>query len=270
MVRRGTLYDAAGLGWAFLVVAATFVVVIPDVDPTVAPSDVPGPGPVGVFVATLVLIVVGTTVVGRLRVREWRAAGRRVGLEPEGGGLFGTPDLAGTVDGRRVRARTIERRTSTSGSESSTSTFTVVETDLRAPADRGLIVAAPDAGADVVIGEAPDRETVGEYEVVAGSFDLARAVLSERVRSTLATPTLLESVWAGDATEAMLDAIPDGDGLTGMLAGAMEEKIASKFPDEPDTVGTQTKGLLLDPAELEAQVEAVLAVAEEFEHATET
>lgn len=270
MVRRNSLYKLAGLGWAFLVFGAMAVAVIPDVDPTLAPSTVPGPGPVGVFVAALVLILFGTTVVGRLRVREWRSAGRRVGLEPTDGGLLGTPDLAGTVDGRRVRARTIERRTSSSGSESGTTTYTVVETDLQAPADQGLVVATPDAGADVVIGERPDPETVDDHEVVAGSPELARAVLTDRVQSALAAPALLESVWAGDATGALLAAIPEGDGLAGMLTNAMQEQVESKFPDAPDTVGTQTKDLILDPGELEAQVEAVLAVADAFERATET
>ena len=54
--------------------------------------------------------------------------------------------------------------------------------------------------------------------------------------------------------------------ITGYITGKIEEKGRDRM--SPDTVATETKGVVLDGAELRGKSEAVAAAADAFEGAT--
>jgi len=206
VVRRTSAYSLGLFGWAIVVFGTTVAVFSGNAAPLVTPSDLPVGGPLALFVSAVGLFLVGMLVVNRLKRRDWTAAGRAAGLEPEGGGLFETPDMVGTVGGRAVRATTITRKTSSStGNGNDTTTYTVVEADLREPIEEGLVVGErqdePLLGTSDVGGfeneELPagvDAETVGEHRVISGEGPSAEAVLPPRARDALEASALLDGV----------------------------------------------------------------------------
>ena len=186
------------------------------------------------------------------------------------------PDLVGTVDGRKVRARS-ESRAVGGGNESGSDTarFTVVETDLAEPTKRGLIVTAgspPTAGrGDVPVDLADQLTTVGDVTILGGSEEFARAVVTPRVQSVLTETVPDGEVHVGESANVFLEAVEDSSGgLAGSMMGLMEDKIKERMPGGPESVGTDRRGVILDGADLEARARAVVAVANGFEQASET
>lgn len=273
MVRKQTVYTTALFGWALLVFGFTVAVFSGQTAPLITVDMLPVGGPPALIVLAGGLLVAGVFVVSLLKRRAWRRTGHAVGLTPTGGGLFSTPDLGGTVDGRSVHARTITRRTNSGGEGGSNSTtYTVVEADLSEPATDGLIVTrggnADFAGAEQ-LSSSIESDTVGEFQVVGTSRELAEAVLTSRVQTTLRKPSLADSVQAGDAADVLLEAVPDSDGmLMGKLTDGIQSKIQEQYGGDAATVRIETKGLLLDNDELDRQLRAVVAVAGAFEAAT--
>lgn len=270
--KRG-LYRFAMVGWATVVSAAVVLVLSGTAEPYVSASAVPINGPLEMFGVTAGLFVAGGIVISQLEKGSWKRAGKQAKLTPGGWGVFGKPPLEGTIDGRPVRARTVKRRTGSSGEGgSSKSTFTVVEAELSATASDGLILSPGDAavlsGESVNVDLGPETTTIGEIGVV-GSQPLARDVLTTRVSDALQQPETTEAVYAGNATDLLLDAIPDADGLiSGAITGTMASGIEKRLPSDAGTVRTEQKGVILNATELEAQATAVAAVAESFECAT--
>lgn len=240
-----------------------------------SPSDLPVNEPLALFGLAAGFLIAEWLVIRQLQHRAWRTAGRQAGLAPEGNGLFGAPDLVGTVDGRSVQARTITQKTGGGGeSGSNKTTYTVLEAALRDPVEEGILIAPTGTDESIVAaigGETPagdgsaalETETVGEFQAVAGSGPAAREVLTATAREALRKPALLDVVQVGDASETVLKAIPDGQGgLSGMVTGVMKSGIEKKYPSDPGTVRTGTRGLLLEGEELDRQVRAVVAVAD--------
>lgn len=260
-------------GWALLVFGITVAVFSGQAAPLLTPDMLPIGGPPALFVLGGGLLVAGVLVIGQLKRRAWRRVGRNAGLTPAGGGLFSNPDLDGAVDGRTVRARTITRQQNSGGEGGSSSvTYTIVEADLSEPATEGLIVNRGGdgdfAGAQQLSGDI-ESYTIDGFHAVGTSRDLAEAVLTSRVQTALREPSLVGSVKAGNAADVLLDALPDSDGmLMGKLSDGIESTIRAEFGGDAGTVRIESKGLLLDSAELDRQLSAVVAVAGAFESAS--
>lgn len=270
MIRRSTRYDLAKLGWGVLSVGGAVFLYSGQAAPTVTPAQLPGE-PFHGLVAGVALAAVGVLLVSVRETGAWKAAGRRAGLSPDGGGLFGRPDLAGTVDGRTVRVRTVKRRTGSSNEGgSSKTTYTVVEAELDRPAEEGLIV-TPASGGQTVSTSASyridaDRADVADEELAAvgGPEDVARAVVSGRAREPLVAVDDL--VYVGDAAGALKDATGDVSGSR--IGSWIQGEAADRVPGDPSVVSVETKGLVLSGDRLREQAEAVVATADAFEDAT--
>lgn len=272
MVRKKSLYSLGTFAWATVVFGATVAVYSGQTAPQVTPEMFPVSGPFGMFGFAAGLFVVGAIVIWQLKRRAWRRAGRRANLTAEGGGLLGSQDLVGTVTGRAVRARTIKRRTSDGGEGGSNkTTYTVVEADLDERAAEGLVISTGGGEMSDIGGLSVDleTETVGDFGVVGSTADLAGDTLTTRVRNALDEPTLLDSVLVGNASDVLLEAVPDSDGaIAGRITDRIKSKIEGEMAGDAGTVRTETRGLILDGAELDRQITAVTAVADEFEAST--
>lgn len=272
LVSKYRLYQFAMFGWATVAFAAVVLVLSGNAEPYVSASAIPITGPLEMFGVMAGLAVVGWMVISQLEKGSWNRAGKRANLAPAGWGLVGKPALQGTVDGRPVQARTVKRRTGSSGEGgSSKTTYTVVEAELSAPAADGLVLSPGDgavlSGRSVNVDLGPETTSVGDIGVV-GSDALARDVLTTRVRDALQQPETMETVYAGNAADLLLEAIPDAEGtISGFVTGKMESAIEDRLPGDAGTVRTEQKGVILNATELEAQATAVAAVAESFERA---
>jgi hypothetical protein len=274
LIRKHRLYQLAMLLWAVGVAAVLILTISGNARPLLSPEALPLDGPLQ-FVAVLVgLVLLGVVVILRLETNAWKAAGKQAGLSPRGGGLRGKPDLVGTVDGREVRAYTVKRETGGGDGESGTSTtvFSVVETALAEPTDRGLIVSAANGanlGPESVPADLSDQvRTVGDVAVVGESDAFAQEAITPTAETELAKLESDANVNAGEAADVFIDAIKASDSsLAGSMIGLMESKIKEAMPAGPETVGTERKGVILDGDALEARAKAVVAVADGFENA---
>jgi hypothetical protein len=272
LVRKQTLYQFVTIGWWIAVAVPVILVGSGNAEPYASPSLIPY-GPPGAFGSIFVLGLAGTFVVSRLRIRSWKRMGRRAGLTPAGGGLLGKPDLTGTVDGRSVTASTYSVKESSGGEGGSSSvTYTLVETDLRDPTTDGYVVGTGSVAAfDDDIPEQTRTQSVdGEHHVIGDvSAEDAGAVVSHRVREAFEGADGVDAVVVGDPTQAIMGALPDElDGFVGsMMASGIESALADKESFAAGTAAHDAKGLLLDPAELEARATAVAAVVDAHEHA---
>lgn len=262
LVRKAGLYQLGRIAWAVAAFGSAIVLYSGNAEPFVSPSQLPGGAtPMGMVGWGLGLAAVGWLVVGHLQNRAWRGAGRRAGLTPDGGSLLGASDLSGSVDGRPVQVYTVSRNTGGGGEDgSSSTTFTVVETELSEPAEEGLVVGSGD-------GQYDDLSSVTVDGVAAvGPEDLARAVLSGRVTGVIQEVDRGDGIAVGDAGGALTDAAPDVSGS--FLGGMVESGLESSMPGDASTVTVESEGMLLDADEMRARAEAVAAVADAFEEAT--
>ncbi len=270
MVRKNTWYSLLMGVWFFLALGSGLAVVIGYAEPYVSLAEVPY-GPPGVFGAMIAVIMLGGIVIGWLKKRSWRAAGRELGVEPTSGSLIGTPTLEGTIRGRTVRLSTYSVSTGGGGRGSSSQTYTLVEAELAQPVERGFFL-GPDAGpTNSAETDVPDelrrKRIAGEYYATGEiSKEAASRLLTNEVRDAFRAGA--GSVVVGDPTDAIMSLMPDGDDA-GLLGGAVSSLTESAFRDqegfEETTVAHTRKGLLLEPELLEPQIDAVVAVAEAYE-----
>lgn len=266
MVHRSTLYGVARAAWVVVVAAAGALVYSGRAAPYVTLADLP----VGSSRAVAGLVAValaGLYAVDRLKVRDWRTTGEAAGLHPRGGGLLrGTPQLVGSVGGRPVRARTVTR--SGDGPLSRSTTYTVVEADLQAPATEGLILLWGDAGGAGLTGEYPELSVTdldGAFAAV-GREALARRIVASRAGNALRELRPPGAMYVGDVGALLAEAT--GDPADAGLVGLLGDSPGDELPGDAGTVSMETKGLLLDDETLERQAAAVAAVADAFESAT--
>ena len=147
MPRSQSVYGGASLVWVVLVLVGGAAVVNDLTAPAVTVSSFPS-GVLGLVGAMVALVAVGLGAIGLARRRAWRRVGRQhLDLQPEGGGMFSRADLVGTDAGRSVRVRTVSRNNLGGGTSNNSTTYTVVEADLEAAVDEGLVVATGDADA---------------------------------------------------------------------------------------------------------------------------
>lgn len=272
LVRKQSLYQFVTVAWWIAVAAPVILVASGNAEPYASPSLIPYGGP-GAFGSIAVLGLAGTFVVSRLRIRSWKRMGRRAGLTPAGGGLIGTPALTGTVDGRSVTASTYSVKKSSGGEGGSNSvTYTLVEAELRDPANDGYVLGTGEVSAfDEDIPEEARTQPVEDDHYVLGdlSADDAESVVSRRVRVAFERADAPNAVVVGNPTGAILGSLPDDlDGFVGsMMVSGIESALEEKESFAPGTVAHDSTGLLLDPEELEARANAVAAVADAHEHA---
>lgn len=273
MIRKQTVYHVALFAWLLLSSATVIVTYSGQAEPYVAAAQMPG-GEAHMIGGIVGAWVLGALVVGRLTTREWKAAGRAAGLTPDGGMVWGKPDLTGTVGGRSVRARTIKRNTGGGGEGgSSKSTFTIVEADLDGPTDRGLVLGhgSPDDSNRTEYESLVDATTIGEDVWVIGAEEaFARDLLDQRSQDALRAVGDSDGLYVGDAAGMLQEVVEEAtDSSAGtFLAGTLAGKAFDKLPGDASTVSTETKGLVLDADALEVQARAVAAVADAFEAAT--
>ncbi len=279
MLRKSQVYQIALVVWAAVSALAVLLLYTGTAEPVVSPAELPGE-PWVAFPLVAVLWAVGFLAVTVQKRRAWTGAGKAANLTPESGGLLSGPELTGTVRGRRVRVHTVKRSRgdrdgspavsiSKENSKNATgSTYTVVETDLVDPIETGLVVGRGDDETAFGSGRA-ESQPVGDGIVAlgGGSDALVEALGTRPVRDTLLAPERAGTLTIGDPAHVVLDATPDMSGS--MIGGAIEEKIKNRveeeFPGEATTVASETKGLVLDGAELRRQTEAVTAVADATE-----
>lgn len=249
--------------------------------PFVTPSMVPGSAIQGA-VAVAGLVVVGLAVSVVMDRMAWTRTGRQVGLESEGARLVGNPPggdrellpapvLSGSVRDRDVRARTYTVSTG-SGDSGSSTTYSVVETELSTPVEwTGLFAAGAGAQFDDLaqLGSMESKTVDGGYSVAGEApADVAEAVLGDqRVRDALDAAE--GPVAVGDVTSAVVGAMSDSlegsSGMGGSLAQGMLSLAEDGDSGPSQWVRFRSEGLLLDADTMEQRGEAVAAVAEAVE-----
>lgn len=266
MIRKVTLYKLALFAWALLSAGVTIAAFTGNAEPYVSTP----PLVVGEFTPILVIAgawIAGRTVVKLLKIRDWRATGRRPNLGPAGGGLL--PDLTGTVGGRTVRARTVKRRASTD-QESSKTIYTIVEADLDGPSEGGVVIGPAD-GVETAWGSvwySPEEADVADEKLAAKatSESVARAVTTGRSREALLAMDDLDVVYAGNVRGVVTAGM--GDMSENPKGEQFADQVADRFPGDASQVSIESRKLVLDADRLRRQTEAVAAVADALQAAT--
>ena len=272
MIRKHTLYSLAILGWALITFGLLVGIVSGQLAPIVTPAHLPVNGPLGMVGTGGVILVVGALVIKQLEKRSWRRAGRQADLSPAGTSLLGYGDLAGSVNGRTVRARSVAVDEGGGGEDGGgKTTYTVVEADLAGEPTDGLIIGPVDGNSsepDLMDFNLPSSTAVLDGFSVLGPETLARDVLTVRAQNALDEPDRLDSVMVGDAMGLLT-----GDAGGGSIMGRFIEGLQARSPDlgfgNSDTARVVTEGIIHDGEELRAQVDAVAAVADAFDTATD-
>jgi hypothetical protein len=270
MVRKSTLYGVARGLWVAVVVAAGVLVYTGRAGPYLTLADLPV-APIRAAAGLVALALAGVYAIDRLKVRDWRTTGEAAGLKPRGGGLLGgTPQLVGSVGGRPVRARTVTRSKTVGGDSTTRSrTYTVVEADLQEPASTGLVLLWGDgAASDVALVEESPELSVAELDgsfAAVGPEDVARGIVASRAGNALRSLQSEGSMYVGDVGGLLAEA--GGDAADQGLVGLLGDGVADALPGDAATVGTETRGLVLDADAIERQAAAVAAVADAFESA---
>jgi len=151
-------------------------------------------------------------------------------------------------------------------------TYTVVEAELRDPEESGYIIGRGEVGQ--VVDDVPDQlrqqDLDGEHYLIGdASAAYGKQVLTRRVRNAFDRPGGPGAVVVGDPTNAIMAALPDEmDGLLGsMVTSGLESKLADRRSFKAGMASHSERGTLLDPAELQTRIEAVVAVAQAHEAA---
>jgi len=268
MIRKHTLYSLAILGWALITFGLLVGIVSGQLAPIVTPAHLPVNGPLGMVGTGGVMLVAGALVIKRFAKRSWRRAGRQAKLSPAGTSLLGYGDLAGTRNGRTVRARPVAVDAGGGGEDGGgTTTYTVVEAALAAEPTDGLILGPVDGTTsepDRMDFNLPSSTALIDGFGVLGPEALARDVLTARVKTALDEPDRLDSVMVGDAMGLLTD---------GSIMDRFIEGLQARSPDlgfgNSDTARVVTEGIIHDGEERRAQVDAVAAVVDAFDTATD-
>ncbi|MEF8894485.1 hypothetical protein [Halodesulfurarchaeum sp.] len=278
LIRKHRLFQLAIIAWGVVAFGVMIVTISGNARPFLTPDQLPfGGGPIGGILFVVVFWGLGAAILLLVEKRSWKRAGERAGLSPSGfSWIVGKPDLVGTVDGREVRVRT-ESRDVGSGDESGSSeqTFTVVETTLSEPADQALILtggAVPRAGMENLPANIDGQMmSLGDIAVLGESEDFARDILTPRAREAMQGLEPSDGVHVGKTADIYAEALREAGGtLAGSVAGLMETKFADRMIGDAETVGTDRKGVVLDGAEIERRAQAVAAIANGFEDASES
>lgn len=265
MIRKVTLYRLALFAWALLSAGVTIVAYTGNAEPYVSTP----PLVVGEFTPIVVIAgawIAGRTVVKLLKIRDWRATGRRANLGPAGGGLF--PDLTGTVGGRTVRARTVKRRSTSEGS--SKTIYTIVEADLDGPSEEGVLIGPADGVRTAwrSVRYSPEEADVADEKLAAKatSESVARAVTTGRSCEALLAMDDLDVVYAGNVAGVVTAGM--GDMSEDPTGEKFVDQVANRFPGDASQVSIESRKLVLDADRLRRQTEAAAAVADALEDAT--
>lgn len=274
LIRKHNLYQLAIIAWGVMVFGVVIFTISGNARQFLTPDQLPIEGPLTGTGFVVILWVLGAGVISQFEKRSWKKAGKQAGLSPNSrGGVRSKPDLTGTVDGREVRARTVTRKVG-GGDESGSDrqTFTVVETDLSGPSDRGLIVigGTPAIEADdvPVVDLAGQTTTVGGVAVLGELNDIARDVLTPRAQEAIQRADTI-TIHAGETADIYSNAVQEATGgIAGTFTDLMEDEFADRIPGDAGTVSTEKEGVVLDRTELERRAQAVAAVADGFEDAS--
>lgn len=266
---------------ALPIAAVFFVTPLGIAEPYLSPSDIPLE-PFQSILTAFGFLIAAIVLSSVLNILAWRKTGNAAGLRPDGtialfskppGGsrkLVGSPDLVGTVLGRAVRARTYKTG---GGRHSSSTRYTVVETELETPVDwRAMMAPAVEEEMESMGDVGASQWTVIDDEVAIWG-DLseaeAREVLSSRARNAL--KGVEGGVTVGDvkqlALTQMAGAIPDGadSASANMAKGVLNMAGAGDAGGPSRRVVHREEGLLLDHEHLQRRAEAVSIVAESIE-----
>jgi len=275
MIRKHSGYLLTFAAWAVVTMGGFFAVVVGITEPTFSIGDVPAvagaPRELTAFGAMVVVFLSGTAVIRGVQKLSWLRVGRRAGLSREGG-LFPTPHLTGTVDGRSVRARPVTREEQ-STSEQNTSTknsYTVVEVALEEPESEGIVIRRADDPGLVgsALGGGPDAEGRDRISVYDDSDELPTdEVLSGATQDALLAPAHFDTMSVGTGPQWLLD---EGGSVTRTFLGALgsgtlAEQVSGDPHDEASWVTLESRGTVLNADELDRQVAAAVAVAEAHE-----
>lgn len=253
--------------------------------------------------AAVGMIVVGGFMLRFVDAWHWEAVGGHVDLTPAEDGLprrglshhddalIGKSILTGTIRGRPVRARVLTKKRDRDDSNSGSRTYTLVEADLREPAEEGALVSRGDASLAFEVGAADDSPNMSDHfgdltDLQEDPFfgqttaePLLRAVLAGRARRHLLELETFGLLHVGNSEEVytelfssfmseIRDAMPE---VAGFAVGAMfpSGRDVAERMDHGDqaTVTHRLEEVLLDPEELERQVNAAVAVADAYERA---
>lgn len=244
------------------------------------------------IMGAIIAVGVGGLVANRLVANwHWEAVGREVGLTPaedglprstlthEDDSLIGKSILSGRIAGRAVRARVYTRTREDEDedndidSTNDSTTHTVIEADLNLSPDRGAIVTRAHGDLTDVVEDAPavhgDR-----FAVLADEEAHAEALTSGDAREALLAVEGFTRLFVGDAETTLKEATPNigekvpdvaGFSVGSMVQSGLESMMGWAVLGDARTVTHRTEGVILDPDELERQVEAVVRVAEAYE-----
>jgi hypothetical protein len=284
MIRKQHRYPLAFVGWFVLLVAAFLAVNFRVLGPEFPYDVFPGAGwrpveavPADVYLlgTTALLGIGGLVLLGLLQKWSWLRTGRPAGLSSDGG-LFPSPTLSGTVRGRNVRARTIRRRKSsnTARNDTTTTSYTVVEADLDAPVADGFAIERrlDDAGmlSGVLGSEGEgDGDGDGDIELVGETETVDPDVLSRQSRDALVDPTYFGRFSVGAVPDDRIGAVgtPKRTFLGAVGSGTLASTYSEDTHGDAGRITHESTGVILDAAEMERQVEAVVAVAEAVQEA---
>lgn len=227
MISKSHLYGAAQFGWTVLVIGGIVAVETGQLEPAVSSTVLPDQDAV-LFGVAAVVAGVGWIAIGRLRVRSWRKMGRRAGLSTDGWSLdVFGPRTMPALSGT-VNGRPVRVTDDAERHHVDGNVNTKHWTVVAAELDE-----APGGGG--VLKRRDDGGIVSTW----GDSDVAEAGLSQRSRAAIENVERVDALTVGDADES----------------------------DDPATVSNRLEGILLDADELEANLEAVVAVADAVETA---
>ena len=190
----------------------------------------------------------------------------------DGDGPLTLQAFSGTVDGVPVRVTAGGREFI---NEPYRHMYTVIEAELDRDTHEGAIIASLPSHAKKPFWVEKDADFVSEeFAVAATSEELARAILSGRARDALRDCGDIRQVYAGDIT-AVYEKLDDLRGkktdpvLIVLDAHGAEDirdiYVSTDWAGSTSTVTHLAGKTIVDPDELEAQIQAVAAVAQAFD-----
>jgi hypothetical protein len=292
---KGVFYRVAMAVWIVLVIGVGLSVGEGYTEPWLTISDFPG-GSNGALAATIGAVLAGVVVIGFLERRDeakqWEAAGRQAGLSPVGDGSSdGALELTGSIDGRPVTARYVNRREKQgyegrhqAGNKGPTRrvTYTVVEAELSGAADGGVIAAPPSRGGGSARGSG--MLGIGDTSETDSGAEGVFTVAEDGLFLMGTPPAAVEAVSNGQSGRALravrdfqIAAVGDASGVaarlteeTGgsMFGFGMGDVILKDVPSDETMVYVETMASIRDGDELRRFAEGAVAVADAFEEAT--
>lgn len=258
--KKYRFYSWAKILWVMLSFFVTFAIITGGEPPYISPPPIPASYmPLALIFAGGGAGLAGFWILGMWQEQVHREAWRRANLTPNGEGNF-----QGTVRGRRVRV-TEDTWQDPMKDDSGRKAATVIETEMRHPAQEGLILdTAPSARLNALSDADPTHVLVEDdhVAVVGESEERARALLSGRARDALGAIHTIGEFRVGNSSNVVKD--PVGTALQSVFG---EEAVETGLGGDASTVTHTLKGLVVDPDELKRQMNAVAAVANAYEDA---